>query len=103
MMKSMAEAGIKVNTTTKPTAFGRMWYSPAGPKPLVRVPVTGKRQIGPGGAQEKAVRLKGKARATVLKNGRKGRGCIGRKGKADSILARKNMRFDASTADYAQE
>ena len=33
----------------------------------------------------------------MLKNGRKGRGCIGRKGKADSILARKNMRFDAST------
>jgi hypothetical protein len=32
-----------------------------------------------------------------LKNGRKGRGCKGER----EILARKNMRFDASTADEA--
>jgi hypothetical protein len=38
----------------------------------------------------------------MLKKGRKGGGCIGRKGKADTILARKDMRFDASTADGTQ-
>jgi hypothetical protein len=43
---SMAEAGIKVNTTTKPAALGRMGYSPAALKPLICGPVAGKRQTG---------------------------------------------------------
>jgi hypothetical protein len=44
--ESMAEAGIKVNTTTKPAFFGRTEYSPAAQKPPVRVPLAGKRQTG---------------------------------------------------------
>jgi hypothetical protein len=47
MGSSIAEAGINVNTTTKPAAFGRTEYSPTVPKPLVGVPVAGKRQTGP--------------------------------------------------------
>jgi hypothetical protein len=33
--------------TKKTAAFGRTGYSPTGPKPLVYVPVVGKRQTGP--------------------------------------------------------
>ena len=43
----MAEAGIKVNTTPKTSGFGSDGYALAAPKPLVRVPVAGKRQTGP--------------------------------------------------------
>jgi hypothetical protein len=48
----MADAGFKVNTTTKQ----RFWdgrCSPAGPKPPIRVPVAGKRQTGPTGGEHR--------------------------------------------------
>jgi hypothetical protein len=43
---SMAEAGIKVNTTTT-SVFVVEGYTPIAPKPLVCVPMAGKRQTGP--------------------------------------------------------
>jgi hypothetical protein len=42
----MAEAGIKVNTTTKPAALGRKGYALVASKQPVRDPVAGKRQTG---------------------------------------------------------
>jgi len=46
----MAETEKIVNSTkkaSKPAALGRKGYPPTVPKPLVCVPVAGKRQTGP--------------------------------------------------------
>ena len=50
MGESMAETEKIVNSTkkaSKPAALGRKGYPPTVPKPLVCVPVAGKRQTGP--------------------------------------------------------
>jgi len=47
MVLSVAETEKYVKTKKKPAALGRSGDTPSVPKPLVCVPVDGKRQTGP--------------------------------------------------------